>query len=185
MNVELLRERAAQGERFDFLLFWGHTQAPDGRPGPTCLSQWFPAPFSVDGCRYPTAEHWMMAEKARLFGDEETLERILGAPTPGAAKKLGRAVRNFDDARWKEKRFAIVVAGSLHKFAQNEPLASFLRSTGTRVLVEASPVDRIWGIGLSKDAPEAQDPRRWRGLNLLGFALMEARSKLRVQSSRR
>jgi ribA/ribD-fused uncharacterized protein len=178
MNLEHLKERAAKGERFDFLLFWGHKEAPDGRIGATCLSQWFPAPFTVDGCRYPTAEHWMMAEKARLFGDREALERILAAASPGAAKKLGRGVRGFDDARWRDERYDIVVAGSVHKFAQNEALASFLRSTGSKVLVEASPVDRIWGIGLAKEAPEAQDPRRWRGLNLLGFALMEARNKL-------
>src|SRR5262245_48795880 len=141
MDIELLKRRAAKGERFDFLLFWGHKQAADGRIGATCLSQWFPAPFVVDGRRYPTAEHWMMAEKARLFDDAETLERILAAPSAAAAKKLGRGVRGFTDGRWEQKRFEIVVAGSVHKFAQNEALAGFLRQTGNKVLVEASPVD--------------------------------------------
>jgi ribA/ribD-fused uncharacterized protein len=87
-------------------------------------------------------------------------------------------VRNFDDARWQGRRFEIVVQGNLHKFGQHAPLAEFLRNTGSKVLVEASPMDRIWGIGLAQDAPEASDPLRWRGLNLLGFALMEVRQRL-------
>jgi ribA/ribD-fused uncharacterized protein len=178
LNLELLQSRVAQGEVFDFLMFWGHKQAADGRVTSACLSQWFPAAFTVEGRGYATAEHWMMAEKARLFGDHETLERILAAPSPDAVKTLGRGVRGFDEATWRERRYEIVVAGSLHKFRQNEPLRAFLLSTGNKVLVEASPVDSIWGIGLAKDAPDAQSPERWRGLNLLGFALMEARSKL-------
>lgn len=126
----------------------------------------------------------MMAEKARLFGDDEMLQRILEAPSPGAAKKLGGMVRGFEEERWKARRFAIVVAGNEHKFSQNQPLAAFLDTTGAKVLVEASPRDRIWGIGLAKDAPEAQDPLRWRGLNLLGFALMEVRGRLRAPGAR-
>lgn len=117
----------------------------------------------------------MMAEKAALFGDEATRRRILDAPNPGAAKVLGREVRGFDDAVWVAHRYGIVVRGTAAKFAQSPDLGAFLRATDTRVLVEASPVDRIWGIGLARDDERAGNPLRWRGLNLLGFALMEVR----------
>lgn len=178
MNLEELRQRVECQEKFDWLFFWGHKQPRDGRVSASCLSQWFPAPFEVEGVGYPTAEHWMMAEKARLFGDAECLARILAAESPAAAKSLGRKVRGFDEERWVGHRFSMVVAGNRHKFSQNRHLAGFLRSTGAKVLVEASPVDRIWGIGLGKDDPDAQNPSSWRGLNLLGFALMEVREQL-------
>ncbi len=183
LNRAELEAAVARGQRFDYLCFWGHKQRADGRLGATCLSQWYPAPFELDGHRYATAEHYMMAGKARLFGDEEALERILQARSPAAAKSLGRKVRGFDDRIWAEKRFELVVAGSLGKFAQNAALGQFLVGTGRRVLVEASPVDRIWGIGLAKDDPDAERPSAWRGHNLLGFALMAARQRL-ADSSR-
>lgn len=166
------------GERIKYLFFWGHRPLPSGEVGKPCLSQWWPVPFTVDGDTYLTAEHFMMAEKARLFGDEETRARILTASNPGAAKKLGRAVRGFDDARWVEARFDIVVRGNEAKFGQNPALREFLLGTGDRVLVEASPLDRIWGIGLSAGDSRAEDPEQWKGLNLLGFALMEVRARL-------
>jgi ribA/ribD-fused uncharacterized protein len=166
------------GERAKFLYFWGHRPQKDGGVGAGCLSQWWPAPFTVDGKVYPTAEHWMMAAKARLFGDPEAEHRILGAGGPAQAKKEGRRVRGFDEAVWERERFGIVVEGSVHKFAAHEELWSYLRGTGERVLVEASPLDRVWGIGLAATDEGASDPERWRGLNLLGFALMEARSRL-------
>jgi ribA/ribD-fused uncharacterized protein len=158
-----------------FLFFWGHRASASGRIGAECLSQWWPAPFVVDGVGYATAEHFMMAGKARLFGDDEARARILAAASPAAAKKLGRTVRGFHEQKWARARFDIVVAGSKAKFGQNPSLASFLVGTNERVLVEASPVDRIWGIGLAATNAAATDPERWRGLNLLGFALMEAR----------
>ena len=90
-------------------------------------------------------------------------------------------MRGFDEAVWERERFGIVVEGSVHKFGQDAALRQFLLGTGERVLVEASPRDRIWGIGLAADDERATDPARWRGLNLLGFALMEAREVLRAQ----
>lgn len=120
----------------------------------------------------------MMAEKAALFGDETTREEILRAPNPGAAKALGRKVRGFDEAAWIERRFSIVVAANEAKFGQNVELATFLKQTGSRVLVEASPVDRIWGVGLAADDEKIDNPNQWRGLNLLGFALMQVRESL-------
>ena len=105
-------------------------------------------------------------------------KRILAASNPAAAKRLGREVQGFDETAWAAARFAIVVAGNVAKFGQNPALAEFLRTTGERVLVEASPTDRVWGIGLAADHADAESPEQWRGLNLLGFALMETRRTL-------
>lgn len=166
------------GARVKYLHFWGHRPRPDGRVGASCLSQWWPSPFTVDGVEYATAEHWMMASKARLFGDTEAEEKTVTAANPAVAKKAGRLVRGFDESLWERERFGIVVEGSVHKFAAHADLREFLLGTGDRVLVEASPLDRVWGIGLAADDERAADPERWRGPNLLGFALMEARERL-------
>ncbi|MFE9653196.1 NADAR family protein [Micromonospora sp. NPDC006431] len=168
------------GRRVKYLHFWGHRPQRDGSVGAGCLSQWWPAPFTVDGRTYATAEHWMMWHKATVFGDAEIADRLLATGHPQRAKALGRQVRGFDQATWTARRYDIVVAGSVAKFGQHEELGRFLLGTGERVLVEASPVDRIWGIGLAADDPCADDPARWRGENLLGFALMEARATLRA-----
>ncbi len=176
LDIDTLQARWRAGERPDFLFFWGHQPRPDGTIGAGCLSQWYAAGFSVDGTHYLTAEHWMMAEKARLFADHDAHGRILAAATPAEAKELGRSVRGFDNAAWTQARYDIVLRGNLAKFEQNAELGQFLRETGERILVEASPVDRIWGIGLAHDDPRAADPTRWRGLNLLGFVLVEVRS---------
>ncbi|MET9734003.1 NADAR family protein [Streptomyces sp. NPDC006458] len=167
------------GVAIKYLHFWGHRPAPDGRIGAGCLSQWWPSPFSVDGVEYATAEHWMMAAKARLFDDSEAERQALAAEHPSQAKKAGRLVRGFDERVWQRERFGIVVEGSVHKFTAHPGLREFLLGTGQRVLVEASPVDRVWGIGLAATDQGAWDPERWQGPNLLGFALMEARERLR------
>src|SRR5690348_6275338 len=93
---------------------------------------------------------------------------------PREAKALGRRIRSFDEGRWAERRFEIVAAGSYAKFSQNPELCAFLVATHERVLVEASPKDTVWGIGLAENDPRAHAPETWRGLNLLGFALMHA-----------
>ncbi|QGV78225.1 NADAR family protein [Streptomyces ficellus] len=178
-KIHELIEQVSTGERVKYLHFWGHTPKRDGTIGASCLSQWWPSPFTVDGVSYATAEHWMMAAKARLFGDADAERQALEAPDPALAKKAGRLVRGFDETIWKRERFGIVVEGSRHKFASDPELRAFLLATGDRVLVEASPVDRVWGIGLAADDPRADTPAHWRGLNLLGFALMEARATLR------
>ncbi|MEJ1198776.1 MULTISPECIES: NADAR family protein [unclassified Streptomyces] len=181
---ESLIGQVRAGARIKYLCFWGHRPLPDGRIGPSCLSQWWPSPFTVAGVEYATAEHWMMAGKARLFGDAEAERRVLAADHPAEAKKAGRLVRGFDETVWERERFRIVVEGSVHKFASDPTLRAFLLNTGERVLVEASPVDRVWGIGLTADDEAATDPERWRGPNLLGFALMTARGRLRAGGSR-
>lgn len=177
MNLATLRAAVERGDAFDYVLFYGH--AYHEPIGTECFSQWYPALFTVDGRTYGTAEHYMMAEKARLFGDDEMRAAILAAPTPAAAKALGRQVRGFTDEAWTAHRSAFVVAGNVAKFDQNPDLARVLLATGDAVLVEAAPRDRIWGIGMGASNPDARDPRKWRGQNLLGFALMEARSRLR------
>lgn len=175
---DLLRA-VRSGLRPTYVFFWGHRPLPNGEIGQSCFSQWWPAPFSVRGIDYPTAEHFMMAEKARLFGDEEARAQILKAGSPKAAKESGRQVRRFEEQKWAGARFRLVVDGNLAKFSQNAELGEFLLGTGEKVLVEASPVDRIWGIGLAADDERARNPEKWRGLNLLGFALMEVRYRLR------
>jgi ribA/ribD-fused uncharacterized protein len=190
---ELLAAIAA-GYTPKYLFFWGHTPkqqaarkglSPQDKDalGSWIFSQWYPSPFEVDGQHYPAAEHFMMAEKARLFGDSATREQILAAAHVAEAKALGRKVRPFDEPTWEAQRFAIVVAASLAKYSQNPDLGAYLDHTGDRVLVEAAPRDRIWGIGLGAQNPAARDPARWRGLNLLGFALMVARERLRAREA--
>jgi hypothetical protein len=125
----------------------------------------------------------MMAAKARLSGDDEAAGKILAAPHPGAAKALGRQVRGFDEQHWAEHRFDVVVAGNMAKFGQHRQLRDYLAGTGSRVLVEASPRDRVWGIGLAADDERAGTPERWLGLNLLGFALMEVRQQLGAEQA--
>ncbi|MET0236277.1 MAG: NADAR family protein [Kibdelosporangium sp.] len=176
MDRAELIERMATGPAPEFLFFWGHTPTPGHAAGRWVLSQWLMADFTVDGQVHRSAEHFMMAEKARLFGDSEMRERILASEAPADAKKLGRAVRGFDQDIWVKQRYDIVVRGSIAKFSGE--LRAFLLSTGDKVLVEAAPRDVIWGIGLGRDSPRAQDPAQWRGQNLLGFALMDARAAL-------
>ncbi|MFI6098283.1 NADAR family protein [Lentzea sp. NPDC051213] len=161
-----------------YLFFWGHQPERDGSIGKGCLSQWWPCTFVVDGVSFASAEHYMMWRKALLFSDTEVAARVLAASSPGEAKALGREVSGFSDPEWTAARLEIVVEGNLAKFGQDPALRSYLLGTGSRVLVEASPQDRVWGIGLVASDPRAADPASWLGLNLLGEALMQVRSRL-------
>ena len=178
MNLKELQTRVGAGESFDYLFFWGHTVS--GKVTKTCFSQWYPSPFEVEGITYPTAEHWMMAKKAERFGDHAAKKAILASADPKAAKAAGRAVRGYDGAVWDAARFDVVVEGNRHKFDAHPELRAYLLSTGEAVLVEASPVDAIWGIGLAADHADVARPSAWRGLNLLGYALMVVRQALRA-----
>jgi ribA/ribD-fused uncharacterized protein len=180
LSLDALHARVAAGEHFRYLLFWGHRPRADGGISVACFSQWYATPFEVDGVRYATVEHWMMAAKARLFGDADALALVFANDDPAAAKAAGRGVRGFDEALWVERRFDLVVRGNSAKFGQHPSLKAFLIGTGSQVLVEASPVDPIWGIGLAAADRQAQDPMHWRGQNLLGFALMAVRETLRT-----
>jgi len=177
-DTELLLSQEGETKRQKFIYFWGHRGRADGAVTKACFSQWWPSLFVVDGNQYASAEHWMMAEKARLFEADEIYAEILKARSPGKAKALGRQIENFDSVVWDIEKYDIVVRGNFHKFSQHADLGQFLKNTGNRVLVEASPVDKIWGVGLAQDDPMIEKPSKWRGQNLLGFALMSVRDIL-------
>ena len=163
-----------------FIFFWEGVKDPKAaKVTMKCLSQWSPYEFTVDGVAYRCAEQYMMAEKARLFGDEKALAKIMTAKLPFAMKKAGRGVKGFDTERWNGSKFGIVVKGNLAKFTQNPKLQAYLLGTGSATLVEASPKDRVWGIGMNRTNADVFDPEKWKGENLLGRALMEVRRKLR------
>ena len=142
------------------------------------FSQWYRCTFEAGGHTFSCAEQYMMHGKALLFSDADMATQILAAAHPRQHKALGRKVRNFDDATWKRDREAIVLAGNRAKFTQNPTLLDQLLATRGTTLVEASPYDRIWGIGLSATDPRAQDPAQWRGQNLLGRILTQLRDEL-------
>ncbi|WP_372370442.1 NADAR family protein [Candidatus Uabimicrobium sp. HlEnr_7] len=177
-SVEEVIKLYNNGDKLKYLFFWGHRQKRKEQVDQSCFSNWFPSAFSVDKIIYKTAEHYMMAQKAILFKDDEHYKKIVSCNTPGEAKKLGRLVRSFDEEIWKKHRFSIVVEGCQAKFSQNEDFKRCLLQTGAKILVEASPYDRIWGIGMSAKEDKVYDPNNWKGLNLLGFALMQVRSNL-------
>lgn len=166
---------------FEFFFFWGHQASKGGSLSKACLSQWWKASFKEENIIYKTAEHYMMAQKAKLFNDNEIFEKILNTESPKDVKELGREIRNFESTKWDEKKSQIVAQGNYLKFSQNEELKQFLIQTKNKVIAEASPVDPIWGIGLAEDNPKALNPFEWRGENLLGFALMAARDRLNIK----
>lgn len=154
-NIHSIQERFNSGEALEFLFFWGHT-----------------------------AEQYMMAQKALLFGDSEMCAKIMAADNPRDYKALGRLVRGFDPKVWDKRKFDIVCDGNRARFSQNPELAEFLLGTGESVLVEASPYDGVWGVKRSMDDPLIRNPNHWLGQNLLGFALMETRDGLKTILSR-
>lgn len=166
--------------KVDYLFFWGHQPSRDGSIIKTCMSQWWPSEIEEGSIIYKTAEHYMMAKKALLFNDEGMFEKIIAKESPKDVKDLGRQIRSFDAEVWDKHKYQIVKQGNYLKFSQNESLKHFLIQTKNKVLVEASPVDTVWGIGLTEDSPKANNPSDWRGENLLGFALMEVRDKLKT-----
>jgi hypothetical protein len=174
-NLKWLLGLEESGHRPDYLFFWGHS----GNNPKAAFSQWHPSPFIVDGITYPTTEHWMMAHKALLFDNHQLYTEILNTEKPGAAKELGRKITGFDEHIWNAHKRTIVYNGNLHKFSQHHEAAQTLLATGQKVLVEASPADIIWGIGLAENHIHAQNVFEWRGQNLLGFILMEVRDYLR------
>ena len=174
-DLKWLKERYGAGKADKFLLFWSHQK--EARIGASCLSQWYPSVCTVSE-RYVCAEQYMMAKKAECFGDTEILEKILAAKDPKKMKDLGRRVRDFDADFWDEIKFGASLNANYLKFSQNEDLREFLLSTRDKILVEASPHDKIWGIGMSANEQNAQNPVKWRGQNLLGFALMRVRDEI-------
>lgn len=177
-NVETLKEIARRNPDTSVIYFWGHTPNPK-KITAACFSQWYDCYFEVDGMQYHTTEQYMMASKARLFGDEEVCQKIMTAPSPFDYKKLGRKIRGFDQALWDANKYNIVVEGNKAKFGQNPDIKEFLLSTGDAILAEASPYDKIWGIGLDRENAQKGTVEQWQGENLLGCALMEVRDWLK------
>jgi len=123
----------------------------------------------------------MMHMKALMFGDDEVASLIMKSKDPYEQKKLGREVRGFDKRLWDAKCKPIMVEGLVSKFSQDEYCKKTLLETNDKIIVEASPTDRIWGIGLAEDDPRALNKNTWRGTNWLGEVLMQARDKLRKE----
>ena len=152
-------------EKFTF--FWkGH------------FSQWFPSKFVIDGISYLCAEQYMMARKATFFGDSKTLNKIMITTSPKEQKALGRTVKPFDINKWNAIVKEIVFKGNLAKFRQNPKLKDKLLDTIGTTLVEASPLDKIWGIGLSAKDEKALNRDTWQGTNWLGEILTNVREEL-------
>ncbi|EAD9908302.1 NADAR family protein [Listeria monocytogenes] len=177
-TLEKIQHKYRKGEKLKYIFFWGHQPAEDGKISKSCFSQWWICSFKVDGVEYNCAEQFMMAEKAKLFNDMEMREKILAAKHPKQAKDFGRLISGFQEDIWLKNRFNIVMRANQAKFSQNEELKKFLMQTKNRILVEASPVDKIWGIGMATDNKNVENPLYWKGLNLLGFALMAVRDEL-------
>lgn len=163
LNREELRQRWSDGEWFEFYLFYGH-KPPDSGVDASCLSQWFERVFVIEGIQYKTAEHWMMAEKARLFNDMKMLEQILISSEPRDAKSFGRKVRGFDGEYWDQHKFEIVVSGNRAKFSQHTDLKQFLLSTANArpsarlSKVAESPAGYELNTDRKKATSESKDP---------------------------
>ena len=159
----------------NIIYFWKPIKTSDHG----CFSNWWFCKFKdSNGVLYHNTEQYMMAKKAELFGDNKTFIQIMSNPTPKTCKDLGRRVKGFDNSIWDKNKYQIVFKGCLLKFSQNQLLKDKLLSTGSKILVEASPYDKIWGIGLTEDHARQTNPSLWPGQNLLGKCLMEVRSKL-------
>ena len=160
------------------LFFSGHQKTNNGNITKSCLSQWYQSSFEMNNVKYSCAEQYMMAEKARLFGDNDALERIFNAYHPNQMKLIGKKVRNFDEEVWSRKKINIVKIANMAKFSQNPKLKKYLVGTGSKILVKTNGYDSIWGIGLAKDDHDIVNPLKWTGENLLGFILMDIRKIL-------
>lgn len=142
------------------------------------LSNWYPSPFTLDGVTFSSMEQHMMYCKALCFGDNTITAQILATNDVAEIKALGRRVSGYDENLWNGVRQIIVYEGLLAKFAQNPELGEQLKGTGRTVLAECAVKDRIWGIGLSMQDPDRLNRTKWRGENLLGYALMMVRGRL-------
>lgn len=138
------------------------------------FSQWYKSDFKdINDIKYNCAEQFMMYQKAILFGDNDVANEILNETDPKNIKALGRKIKNFNQQEWDENKFEIVIAGNFYKFTQNNELKNILLNTGNEDIAEASPLDKIWGIGIDEKA--AKSGAEWQGENLLGKALMMVR----------
>ena len=177
-SIEEVQDYYKKGEPLEFIFFSGHQKTNNGNITKSCLSQWYASTFEMNNVKYSCAEQYMMAEKARIFGDEEALEMIFKAYHPNQMKLIGKKVKNFDEEVWSREKMNIVKIGNMAKFSQNPKLKKYLIGTKSKILVKTNKHDLIWGIGLSKDDENIENPLKWKGQNLLGFILMNIRDIL-------
>ena len=170
MNVQDVINKFNNREKLEYVFFWRTN---------SYFSNWYPSDFVVDGIKYWCTEQYMMAKKAELFGDREIYNLIMHCDSQREIKALGRKISNFNESVWVKNRERIVFEGNYAKFTQNPMLKSYIVKQKNKILVEASPYDRIWGVGIdSSDIGFISNPYNWRGLNLLGFTLMKVRDKI-------
>jgi len=166
-------EAAKAGHNPDkFVFFWKLTHKNEE------FSNWYEAPFTIEGITYSCVEQYMMAKKALMFKDLEIYACIMNCADPHQIKSLGKLVKNFKSDIWDSSKDQVVYNACYAKFSQNPALKKLLISTGDKTLAEASPEDHIWGIGLTKDDPDAVNPAKWQGENRLGTILAEVRKQL-------
>lgn len=153
-----------------YIFFWGGE-----------FSQWYPCSFMINNIEYNCAGQYMMAQKAAIFQDWDSFAAIMKSKNPRDQKAIGRKVKNFDVKWWETICREIVEFGNHAKFAQNPDLLEVLLSTGDKEIVEASPYDKIWGIGLAENDPRCLDKSQWQGKNWLGECIMNVRKELRYE----
>lgn len=142
------------------------------------FSQWFRCRFYADGIRFITAEQYMMFHKAMLFHDSETAKKILATEEIAEHKRLGRRVKKYNEEVWVLHRRRVAYEANKHKFSQDLTLLETLLHTAGEILVEASPNDKVWGVGMSAEDPDIADPAKWRGENYLGYVLTMLREDI-------
>jgi len=145
------------------------------------LSNFYICELKENGIVYNSSECYFMAKKAETFKDFDSLDKILLAKTPYKQKSLGKKIKAFDEKIWEEVRFQIMVDGLALKFGQNQDLKKMLLDTSCKVLVEGSPYDKIWGVGIHYLDDSILDENNWNGLNLLGKALMIVRESIKFK----
>lgn len=167
-DLNTIKKRYNMEEKLNFSFFYGGY-----------YSQWFPSKMRINNISYCNCEQYMMSKKADLFGDIDIFNKIMNETNPKVIKNLGKKVKNFDEKVWDKVKYSIVFVGNYYKFKQNETLRKHLLNDN-KIIVEASPYDKIWGIGLGKDNPieYLENPNNWKGQNLLGFAIMHVRDYL-------
>jgi ribA/ribD-fused uncharacterized protein len=158
-------------ENDQYVFFWG---------GP--FSNWYKSKYKfIDNegtLEFNCSEQQYMAAKALYFGDGESYDKIMESNNPRVQKAIGQKVKNYNDVKWAEYRYAAMLLSVYLKFSQNKDLQKILLDTGDKKIVEASPLDTVWGIGMAVDDPDILDETKWRGQNLLGKALMWTRERL-------
>lgn len=178
-NVDYVKENKDK----DFISFWG---VKDHKDKYRFLSNFYPCQIEVTHFdskqvkKFKSSEQLFMYKKAILFEDFKVADTIfkVNKDSPQFYKNQGRKVKGFDEDTWNENKYDLMKATLYEKFSQNTYLKKWLLNTGNSILVETSPFDRIWGIGLKNTDSGWKNVDRWKGENLLGFCLMEVRDDL-------